>query len=211
MLVIEVLKRHLELSKASLSENYGSAFLPQMITPPLSIRLNTSLLAFILSITILALAGCIGPGYAAFSPSDAKDHAVLELDMRYLADSTKGECFAFSALNSVPLDKFTDRRIERDSHGKLVKVFVLVRPGRYSVSFGYFKNAMYFAGRDTWGAAATKEINLTARLYHVNGLIEGDSASLWIEDDSGTKIALPEKAQITKNPRTIPLIIPVPL
>src|SRR5271165_4305601 len=87
--------------------------------------------ALIMCLAALCMTSCIGPGYAKFSLDDAGNHAVIALDVGYLADSMKGECFDVSALNGIPIGNFTDRRIERDNEGKLTKVFILIPPGRY--------------------------------------------------------------------------------
>jgi hypothetical protein len=163
----------------------------------------------LLIIAVVGLTGCVGPGYATFSTSDAQYHAVIELDVRYLADPMKGECFLVSALNGVLLDKFTNRRVERDERGKLSKVFVLIPAGHYDVSFGYFKNAMYLGGRDTWYADVTKGVDFEHRIYRVNGTVEGDFASLWLEDETGKRITAPEKSLIKKNARPVHLVVPV--
>lgn len=166
-----------------------------------------------LTLCLVALCGtsCVGPGYGTFAPSDAASHTVIALDVSYLADSMKGECFDVSSLNAVSLDKFTDRRIERTGDGKLAKVFVLIAPGRYDVTLRYCRNAMYLAGRDFWLADVTKEVVLEAGIYTVGGRIEGDFAYLWLTDSAGHVMTQPEKALIKKSERRIPLVVPIPI
>ncbi|MDI1336907.1 MAG: hypothetical protein PSU94_12060 [Lacunisphaera sp.] len=167
--------------------------------------------ALILCLAALCLASCIGPGYAKYSPDDAANHTVFALDVSYLADSTKGECFDVASLNEISLDKFVDRRIERTSDGKLAKVFVLISPGRYNAVLRYTRNAMYIAGRDFWSASVSKEVSLAAGIYTVQGKVDGDFVYLWLADSSGHQVTEPEKAQIKKSPRTIHVIIPIPV
>ena len=162
---------------------------------------------------VAALCGtsCIGPGYGKFLPADAVGHTVLALDVSYLADSMKGEFFDISSLNAISLDKFTDRRIERTSDGKLAKVFVLITPGRYDVTLRYCRNAMYFAGRDFWLADVTKEVMLEPGIYSVGGRVEGDFVYLWLSNSAGHAVTEAEKALIKKSERRIPIIVPIPI
>ena len=165
--------------------------------------------ALILSLVALCGTSCIGPGYAKYSSDDAAHHAVIALDVSYLADPMKGECFDVSRLNGVSLEKFTERRIERTSEGKLAKVYVLIPPGHYDVTFRYCRNAMYLAGRDTWYADVTKEVTLAAGIYTVEGRIEGDFVHLWLADSDGHAVTESEKALIKKNERHIPIVVPI--
>jgi hypothetical protein len=175
-----------------------------------SMGIRKKVAVLVLCFVALWATSCIGPGYGRFSDADAADHAVIALDVTHLEDPMKGEGFDVSALNAVSLDKFTDRRIERTSDGKLAKVFILVPPGRYHVTLRYCRNAMYFAGRDFWLADVTKEVVLAAGIYTVEGRVEGDFAFLWLADATGQAVTQPEKALIKKSERRVPpILIPI--
>lgn len=154
------------------------------------------LIAISLAVATL-LTGCIGPGYQALGPADTGKYAILETDAQGLAKVGYHEVISFPSIDGTNSGNFTNRRIERDSSGKLTKIFILIEPGRHTLTLRYTKVFYHIIGWTLLQGDVTYDYNLSPGIYKIDGRADDKFSYLSLLNPRGQEIGAAGKAVLT--------------
>ena len=170
-----------------------------------------SLIIIAISLAVATLlTGCIGPGYPALQKDDTEKYVILEQDERGLSKLADHEIIDFSSIDGIYSDKFTNRRIERDSDGKLTKVFILLKPKHYTLTLRYTKALYHVFGWEFLYGDVTYDYDLSPRFYRINARANDRFAYLCLLHSNGQKIGLDGKA-VLKSVTPSSTYVPIPI
>ena len=167
------------------------------------------LIAISLAVAIL-LTGCIGPGYPALASVDREKYAILEMDARGLSKLADHEIINFPFIDGVNSDKFTNRRIERDSGGKLAKVFILLEPKRYTLTLRYTKALFHVVGWEFLYGDVTYDYELSPGIYRIDARADDRFAYFSLLNCNGQKIGETGKSVLKLATPSSPYV-PIPI
>ena len=167
------------------------------------------LIAISLAVAIL-LTGCIGPGYPVLSSTDREKYAILEMDARGLSKLADHEIINFPSIDGINSDKFTNRRIERDSDGKLAKVFILLEPKRYTLTLGYTKALYHVVGWEFLYGDVTYDYKLSPDIYRIDARADDRFVYLSLTHSNGQKIGEVGKS-VLKSATPSSTYVPIPI
>ncbi len=171
--------------------------------------MKTPIITALLLAVASLLTGCIGPGYPALRPDDTEKYAILEQDVRGVSKLADHEIIDFSSIDGISSDKITNRRIERDSDGKLTKVFILLEPKHYTLTLRYRK-ALYHVGG--WGflyGDVTYDYDLSPGFYRIDARADDRFAYLSLINSNGQKIGEVGKS-VLKSDTPSSTYLPIP-
>ena len=154
---------------------------------------SPTLIIFLLSITLFHT-GCVGPGYPPLASADIARYAILEVDARSISKLADHAIVDFASIDGFNSDTFTNRRIERDSDGKLSKVFILLEPRRYTLTLRYTKAFHHLAGWEFLYGDITYDYDLGADIYRIDSSEDDKFVYLSLKNSKGQKVGVDGKS-----------------